>query len=162
MRTHITRTGCEDPPIKHMCAYARTDIRIAYSVETKYAFRNYTSNAVLARVPTHVCRRLWLPVTLKWLHMFHCIYFCLKGVEWLYTLYYCMINTNVLLTYHETWISPTGCQTQCLSSPSVSRECSCRSDPLHHNSSLCQWQMDRQTNGWTDTRHTNMSTYASL
>jgi len=45
-----------------MHAYALTDVCIAYSVVTKYAFRNWGSNAAqpsLAREPTQLCRRPW-------------------------------------------------------------------------------------------------------
>ena len=49
--------------IQHMCACACTDVRIAYSVATKYAFPNCASNVAqpsLARVPTQLCRCLCL------------------------------------------------------------------------------------------------------
>ena len=44
MRTHITRTGREDTLSPAYSIYVCTDVRIAYSVVTKYAFHNCASN----------------------------------------------------------------------------------------------------------------------
>ena len=60
MRTRIMRTGRKDT--WSLTMENVTDVRIAYSVVTKYAFYNFASNAVypsLARVPTQLCGRLW-------------------------------------------------------------------------------------------------------
>ena len=49
MRTHITRNRCKDPP-PHIAYASRTDVHIAYSVGTKYAFHNCASNASYSQV----------------------------------------------------------------------------------------------------------------
>ena len=58
-----------DAKTHHQCiAYACTDVRIAYSVVTKYAFHNWASNAAypsLAWVPTQLSRYLCM-YTLKY------------------------------------------------------------------------------------------------
>ena len=49
MRAHITRTRHEDPP-PYIAYASRTDVHIAYSVGTKYAFHNCASNAAYSQV----------------------------------------------------------------------------------------------------------------
>ena len=58
----------------HIAYYACTDVRIAYSVVTKYAFCNCALNAALpslAQVPTKLCRLEMSFPTVKFVKFVH-------------------------------------------------------------------------------------------